>query len=585
MIPAIVAIPVFRGRRKFHLDKGRSWSVVEHIVLTALAQQPRSAAQLSADGNLPRRLVIEVLVRLMRAGWVEFSQTKEGVTFRASPRGAVIANADDLPVPSKRIARWMPFVIDRITGTIYRSRELPVFEKHIVEQRAARERLVWLPPLSLEIQPEINAVVEALFESDERFVNVDPAGGRFAERYAVVSVRGSQVEGLPPHAPEELKKLVRAAALTAPPQPLGSQSPQYDEPSRPSNAQTQVPAIRQVLFETRDMIIGGAAHEEALVRVLDRARHRVLIHSTFIGADKFERWRPLFIAAANRGAVIDILWGEDDDKEEVNKTRQISAQIKQSLLKDGMDDRIRMHSFSTQSHAKLIVADDGGLDRYHAFVGSCNWLASGFVSFEVSVRLRDPSLVAEVLSQLAELARGSDGHWTDLAGSLTFLAREVGGRPAPGGRAASAALVRGPDHAAFVLRARDQAERSLYVTSHRLGAAGRPAIVIPAIAAVTERGIKATAYYCRLQREMRTKTAELAEAKELGLDLQPISEPRLHAKLLGWDDDHLVVTSQNWLSADPSENNPRREIGVYLQAPGLARYVIETFEKLRSVPP
>jgi hypothetical protein len=31
-----VAIPVFFGKRKFYLDKGRSWSVVEHLILAAL---------------------------------------------------------------------------------------------------------------------------------------------------------------------------------------------------------------------------------------------------------------------------------------------------------------------------------------------------------------------------------------------------------------------------------------------------------------------------------------------------------------------------------------------------------------------
>jgi cardiolipin synthase A/B len=55
----------------------------------------------------------------------------------------------------------------------------------------------------------------------------------------------------------------------------------------------------------------------------------------------------------------------------------------------------------------------------------------------------------------------------------------------------------------------------------------------------------------------------------------PIDEPRLHAKILGWDDDFPVVTSQNWLSADPSEANLRREIGIFIHASGIARLAIE----------
>ena len=68
------------------------------------------------------------------------------------------------------------------------------------------------------------------------------------------------------------------------------------------------------------------------------------------------------------------------------------------------------------------------------------------------------------------------------------------------------------------------------------------------------------------------------EAGGSGIRLRPIHEPRLHAKILGWDDDFLVVTSQNWLSADPSESNLRKEIGVFIHATGIARLAIEKLE-------
>ncbi len=55
-----------------------------------------------------------------------------------------------------------------------------------------------------------------------------------------------------------------------------------------------------------------------------------------------------------------------------------------------------------------------------------------------------------------------------------------------------------------------------------------------------------------------------------GLTLQPQLAPALHAKLLCWDTDDVVITSQNWLSADPSDANVRRELGIHLQSPGAA---------------
>ena len=49
-------------------------------------------------------------------------------------------------------------------------------------------------------------------------------------------------------------------------------------------------------------------------------------------------------------------------------------------------------------------------------------------------------------------------------------------------------------------------------------------------------------------------------------------------KILAWDDDYVVLRSQNWLYADPSEANFRLEIGVFVHAKGAARHIVERFE-------
>jgi cardiolipin synthase len=68
------------------------------------------------------------------------------------------------------------------------------------------------------------------------------------------------------------------------------------------------------------------------------------------------------------------------------------------------------------------------------------------------------------------------------------------------------------------------------------------------------------------------------EAKDVGVRIAPVFEPKVHAKVLAWDDDFVIITSQNWLSADPGEGHLRREIGVYLKAPGIARRFIDKFK-------
>src|SRR5688572_26737040 len=101
-----VAIPVLKGKRRFHIDKGRPWSVVEHSMLAAVAACEQDVGELAARANLPRRLVLEVLIRLMRAGWVVVNQKTTGITFTASSAGLAVVDQDELPSVPKRIKRW-----------------------------------------------------------------------------------------------------------------------------------------------------------------------------------------------------------------------------------------------------------------------------------------------------------------------------------------------------------------------------------------------------------------------------------------------------------------------------------------------
>ena len=51
--------------------------------------------------------------------------------------------------------------------------------------------------------------------------------------------------------------------------------------------------------------------------------------------------------------------------------------------------------------------------------------------------------------------------------------------------------------------------------------------------------------------------------------------------MLGWDDDALAVSSFNWLSADPPDLAPFREIGVLVEAPRVVEHFIRLFEQAR----
>ncbi|MFY8152181.1 MAG: phospholipase D-like domain-containing protein, partial [Hyphomicrobiales bacterium] len=141
---------------------------------------------------------------------------------------------------------------------------------------------------------------------------------------------------------------------------------------------------------------GGEENEDALRALVGDARQRVIIHSTFVSAAAFGRLKPDLVAAAQRGARVDLLWGESDDARSSGRTRAAVNQLRADLARTGEDELIRLHPFSTRSHAKFAIADRQGRAPA-ALLGSCNWLSSGMRLIEAAVRLRDAALVADLL--------------------------------------------------------------------------------------------------------------------------------------------------------------------------------------------
>lgn len=374
-----VAVPVFKGKGKFFLEKGRPWSVVEHVFLVALVARPATVDELARDASVPRRLVLEALIRLMRAGWVELHQEPHGLVFSASASGVEVAENEELPKISRSTSRWMNFVVDRITGTLYRTRELQPFERHVVERRAERERLVWLDPGEILGRADPSSMISALFSDDERFLSMEQSGERLVDRFAVVTVRNGQIEDLPPRAPKALAQAVLGAAAKATAEPSGEKSPKVKAPTPSSVSQDVSPTCFKATFRGSDLILGGESHRQVIVDALRKARQRVIVHSTFIADDRLAEFRPAIFDAAKRGVVVDILWGENEDKAGVVSSREATARFRNEVEHAGLSDVVRVQAFSTRSHAKLLVYDDPRTSDFVAVVGSCNWLASPFV--------------------------------------------------------------------------------------------------------------------------------------------------------------------------------------------------------------
>ena len=575
-----VAVPVLQGRCRFFFEKGRPWSVIEHVLLEATARKSYTMSDLAVAGRLPHRLVIEAIIRLMRAGWVEMVERGSSIRFRATTSGVVAATHDDLPNAPRQLNRSINFVVDQITGTVYRRRELPSLLPHMVEEMAKREQIVRIDRPDIVRLDEVGPLLEALFSDDERFISMESDGGRLLERWSLVSVGDGKVQGLTSRAPEKLVKCVEQAARTASPEepPIGLKP--YHVPREYIRTSAPTLPIRRVNLVQRDIILGGREHKDVLYGALLRSRRRVIVHSTFISWDRFSDLLPAISEAVGRGVRVDVLWGQEESFGD-NTTREVVRRIKTEVSGEQLD-LLNVHAFSTGSHSKILLADEGDPYRMFAFVGSCNWLSSPFQSFEASVRLRDPLVVADVVDQVAELSKGGRGHWSPLTKELAAMSAALRAVASEATRGRTCAqVILGSSHADLVRRARDESQDRIFVASHRWGTGAKSIVLAPVLAAARDRKVRVDAYYGTMSGPPGLSSPEEYASEVQTVQVSAVRNPRLHAKLLAWDDDSVVITSQNWLSSDPPDSLPRQEIGVFLDGPGLAKTVVERFEHAR----
>jgi phosphatidylserine/phosphatidylglycerophosphate/cardiolipin synthase-like enzyme len=583
----LVAFPVVRGTSRFFVQKGRRWSIIEHLLLDAASREPGSAADFASKSGLPRRVVVEAFIRLMRAGWVEISASQNNLVFRATALGMVQAPLDQLPAATVTQPRKRSYAIEQITGGVFRSRELDMRPSHRIPVAADDQLVVQLQRSFLPADGDLSEVFTAIEGEDELIVGVDRSDEKLIERQAVVTVREGVIDGLPARASLALRNLILGkaaqAAAAASPKRERMGPPLAAAESEASPTYSPEPTVsRPALYEHDDLIVDGAAHSTSLERTIRNASVRVIIHSTFVTDAGAQAILPLLLHASAKGVLIDVLWGQDDIGTATNSSQAAAQRLMARIAEAGRSDSIRVHPFSTNSHAKVVVADNGK-GRWYALLGSCNWLASNFTSFEVSIRLRDPALVGQLICRLAGLTRGRPGIWHELAVEMTVLGRSVESGSRGNGRTVPMRLLFAPDHAKLTLEARDRAKKRIFVLSHRLGVAGRPVALLPILSAVKANNIEAVAYYGQTTGALSgTEGADLTrEFVAQGVKVQPIHRPRLHAKALGWDDDALAITSLNWLSADPPDLAVYREIGVLVEAPRIADNFLRVFENAR----
>lgn len=581
-----VAVPVKLARLRVWVDKGRHWSGVDRLILWALAVEPSTAGELAKVARIPARLITEIILRMMRFGWVELAAAPKGASFRTTEAGReVVETFETLPPVTRRVARRISFSMEPFAWRAYGLRDLKPYrpsEIEAIEREHDVRRLVidggWGRLSSLDVY----AAVDQVLADDEELSSVDYSASDTVDQFALFTVIGNGIKGLPQDPAEQLIAAIRRAAKDQRPG-----TPMTIKPPRRSAASvTAGNSVRTVTIQPDDIVLSGQDHRDRLIEILRQARSRLIMHSTFLRENAFAELQEEFGKAAKRGVQIDIFWGADSNENDRKANLEAAIAINHRITADqNLRGRARVHLFTTRSHAKLLIADATGrcIGEFVAVVGSCNWLYSGFNRVETSVVLRHPHAVARVAQEFAELIFDISTS-SDTASDLTSLARTLRTHVAAEGEA-EMRLVRGDEHAGLMRQARETADKSIIVGGDRLGSAAEARTIIPMMAAA-KRLVQGVLCYSKPSGPVTKQDAKdlAALAASAGVRLVQIHDRELHGKFLLWDDDHLVITSLNWSSADTSADAPLGEIGLYIRSPGLAgnvrRRLIEVWPAL-----
>jgi cardiolipin synthase A/B len=577
MASATIAVPVLKMRTIFTVDRARPWGVVEHILLEALARRSWTVSQLAQTANLSKRVVVESIVRMMRSGWVELVEGSQGVTFRATSAGRTTAGDTELPTVPERKRKSIQFVVDLVSGEIFRNREWYVRLEKEVRARDDAASIIWLKPSSLKPAINPHRLARYLLDEEDTLIDAETAGA--VRRIGIVSMVDGAIFGLPDGHDLAILRAAITQSAQGSPAALNIAGAETGVPGQQIQ-EVLLPPETPIHFTNTDLVIDGPAHQDILERVFGEARTTIIIHSTFISAERVIALWPMFEEALKRGVRIHVFWGEADDKEGVIGSAKAIATLRELSDVSKWGDFIRFHPFSTGSHAKVLVADDAhGI--FAAVVGSCNWLTSSFTSFDVSVVIRDKAMIFDLVDLLCKLTYLHDGIWTQLATELVRIAQRVEKQSDGKAPNANGALVMGARHHAYVLRARDEAKKRIVVASHRLGAVSGPGVVVPLAEAATANNVTADVLYGRRTQPVRygDEAAIQIDGHSGGVAVRMIESPRLHAKILAWDDDYVVISSLNWLSGDPVDLDSSKEVGVFIQHEGAAKEIFDALSR------
>ena len=562
-------VPVYKMAVSYLFNFGRRWSILEHILLAESTIAKRTAMELAIACNVPHRLVVEALINLLRANYIEVRSDDTNVYFAATPTGQRRAHEKSLPEQLQRDVRWDSVCVDRLTGHWMRTDDLDlIYEKDLPDDALKLQSLLYT------FEPN-DAALRDLFRLNVN-ESLEPTAPLFRPSslaYARIGLAFDTVQmGLPTGAPLALRSALVEASHNI-----------EDDGVGPFQAEAHV--FDEQAYDnltSDDLIVGGDAHVKIISEALENSKSSVVIHSCFLSATTLRKLLPDFERAGRRRVKIDLLWGLHADPEDEGPSKKISDAINVlSELQPGARGRVNLSQMSSRSHAKVLLYDDRNTGKWTTIVGSCNFLSSDFDWMEVSLRTRSPLFSAKVASWMLSGQLPAVGNWSGTARRLNTISSELKrltrGRQETGTHRIS--LVMDNDHYTCIALARDRACEDIEIVCDLYGLSAETSVLVP-METAAKRGIKVKIRYTRGSRFLLAERAELSpeEVRSRGIDLGRVKD--VHAKYLAWDGSNLVITSFNWMATSTDGKRYRgAEVGALIEGPDIRAWLLAKLEK------
>ena len=561
-----ILLPLYRGVANLRIEKGEQWSDIEHMVLFAVFHEHSTLQKLKEVTNLSQSMLIEILIRLMRAGWIELLEEKPTILFCITDYGRSVADREKLPAIIKEIKKTIHFAIDLLSGEVHLANSFP----HLLSPNKAQRFLNPKPGddevtildsiINYEyLHCDLEVLSKLSMRPDESIVGFNTEKSWVSKGwYAKLIVTEDEIEGLPAKGVDNLIQIIRDQYID-----------KLSEKKRPHSSGSHVIKERKTTFKSHlvkedniEFIVGGKNHEDFFHKILNDAERWVIIHSTFIDPGRLATQLPFLAEASKRGVRIDILWDKDEDEENNNSSDKLGECRK--LLKENKDcSRITVHDFTTSSHAKIIIADNGS-DEYFSAIGSCNWLLTGFKSTEMTACIHDHAFVFDCLSVISKLTHTTGNSQSKFYTDVINLGINLNPTSKNSDGDIKIRLLSSTCHEEIIHTARDNAKNDIFIASNKLGGAVENQVLVPADGASRRNDIEVNVYYERLSGPAYKTDIIDGINKKYGSTINIIKKRNAHAKFLAWDNDDAVITSLNWLSKDADDDNPYSEIGVYI---------------------